>query len=148
MRYSQERLAFGRPIGDNQYIQGQIVDMYCQIEVLRSVLLRAMDSKEEGTDCSSLASLVKMIATQSLHEACLNAIRIHGNSGERRIRYLVRLLRDSVGVFFAGGTNEIHRDVVWTKLVKEYHRGSHQRSSLIREEYQNQATTFSLLTGA
>ena len=143
MRYSQDRLAFGRPIGDNQYIQGQIVDMYCQIEVLRSVLLRAMDSMEEGADCSSLASLVKMIATQSLHEACLNAIRIHGNSGYRRDQYFERLLRDSIGVFFAGGTIEIHRHVIWTNLVQEYQRGSRQRAGLNLGVYQNQTTAFS-----
>src|SRR5690606_12652351 len=148
MRYSQERLAFGRPIGDNQYIQGQVDDMYCQIEVLGSVLLGAMDSMEEGTGCSSLASLVKMIATQSLHEACLNAIRIHGNSGYRRDQYCERLLRDSIGVFFAGGTIEIHRHVIWTNLVQEYQRGSDQRAGLNLGVYQNQATAFSRPQGA
>lgn len=142
LKYSQERLAFGRPIGDNQYIQGQIVDMYCQIEVLRSVLLRAMDSIEEGVDCSSMASLIKMIATQSLHEACLSAIRIHGNSGYRRDQYFERLLRDSIGVFFAGGTIEIHKHVIWTNLVQDYQRGGSSRSGLNLGVYQNQTTAF------
>jgi len=143
LRYSQERLAFGRPIGENQYIQGQIVDMYCQVEVLRSVLLRAMDSMEQGVDCSSLASMVKMIATESLHEACLNAIRIHGNSGYRRDKYFERLLRDSIGVFFAGGTIEIHRHVIWTNLVEGFRKGERMRDGLNLGVYQNQnpATT-------
>ncbi|MCD8522369.1 MAG: acyl-CoA/acyl-ACP dehydrogenase [Saccharospirillaceae bacterium] len=147
LRYSQERMAFGRPIGDNQYIQGQIVEMYCQIEVLRSVLLRAMDSMEQGVDCSSLASLVKMIATESLHEACINAIRIHGNSGYRRDKYFERLLRDSIGVFFAGGTIEIHRHVIWTNLVEGFRRGEQAREGLnlgvYQHQNQNPATAFS-----
>lgn len=111
--------------------------MYCQVETLRSVLLRAMDSMEQGDDCSSLASLVKMIATESLHEACLSAIRIHGNSGYRRDKYFERLLRDSIGVFFAGGTIEIHRHVIWTNLVEGLRKGERIRDGLNLGAYKN-----------
>lgn len=141
LQYSQERQAFGRPIGDNQYIQGQIVEMYCQVEVLRSVLLRAMDSMEQGEDCSSLASLVKMLATENLHQACINAIRIHGNSGYRRDQYFERLLRDSIGVFFAGGTIEIHRHVIWNNLISELNQGKRSRQGLNLGVYQKADVT-------
>ena len=83
------------------------------------------------------------LTSRQLTEACLNAIRIHGNSGYRRDKYFERLLRDSIGVFFAGGTIEIHRHVIWTNLVEGFRKGERMRDGLNLGVYQNQnpATT-------
>lgn len=48
VRYSRQRETFGRPIGDNQYVQGHIVEAYTQLELLRGVLFRALSALERG----------------------------------------------------------------------------------------------------
>ncbi|HLD65679.1 MAG TPA: acyl-CoA dehydrogenase family protein [Pseudomonas sp.] len=134
--YSSQRLAFGRPISDNQYVQGQIVEVYTQIELLRSVLLRGLSALEQGQDCSTLASIIKILASETLHDACLTAMRIHGNYGYRRDHYFERLLRDSIGLFFAGGTIEIHKHVIWTNLLAEAQHASKDKTDLCLGVYQ------------
>ncbi len=135
LQYSLKRQAFGRPISDNQYVQGHIVQAYTQLELLRGVMVRGLTELEQGRDCSTLASIIKMLASEALHETCLNAMRIHGNYGYRRDNYYERLLRDSIGLFFAGGTSEIHKHVIWTNLVAEAQDGSKTKDDLRLDAY-------------
>jgi alkylation response protein AidB-like acyl-CoA dehydrogenase len=135
LQYSLKREAFGRPISDNQYVQGHIVQAYTQLELLRSVVGRGLTELEHGRDCSTLASIIKMLASESMHEACLNAMRIHGNYGYRRDFHFERLLRDSIGLFFAGGTSEIHKTVIWANLVAEAQNRSKAKDDLRLDAY-------------
>lgn len=137
VRYSRQRETFGRPIGDNQYVQGHIVEAYTQLELLRGVLFRALSALERGDDCSRLASIVKLVATEALHDACLKAMKIHGNYGYRQDQYYERLLRDSIGLFFAGGTAEIHKHVIWKELVSEVEGTIQSRKELRLDTYQS-----------
>jgi alkylation response protein AidB-like acyl-CoA dehydrogenase len=135
LQYSLKREAFGRPISDNQYVQGHIVQAYTQLELLRSVVVRGLTALEQGRDCSTLASIIKMLASEAMHEACLNAMRIHGNYGYRRDFHFERLLRDSIGLFFAGGTSEIHKTVIWANLVAEAQNRSKAKDDLRLDAY-------------
>lgn len=135
LQYSLKREAFGRPISDNQYVQGHIVQAYTQLELLRSVVVRGLAALEKGQDCSTLASIIKMLASEAMHEACLNAMRIHGNYGYRRDFHFERLLRDSIGLFFAGGTSEIHKTVIWANLVAEAQNRSKAKDDLRLDAY-------------
>ena len=135
LQYSLKREAFGRPISDNQYVQGHIVQAYTQLELLRSVVGRGLTELEHGRDCSTLASIIKMLASEAMHEACLNAMRIHGNYGYRRDFHFERLLRDSIGLFFAGGTSEIHKTVIWANLVAEAQNRSKAKDDLRLDAY-------------
>lgn len=135
LQYSLKREAFGRPISDNQYVQGHIVQAYTQLELLRSVVVRGLAALEKGHDCSTLASIIKMLASEAMHEACLNAMRIHGNYGYRRDFHFERLLRDSIGLFFAGGTSEIHKTVIWANLVAEAQNRSKAKDDLRLDAY-------------
>ena len=135
LQYSLKREAFGRPISDNQYVQGHIVQAYTQLELLRSVVGRGLTELEQGRDCSTLASIIKMLASEAMHEACLNAMRIHGNYGYRRDHHYERLLRDSIGLFFAGGTSEIHKTVIWANLVAEAQNRSKAKDDLRLDAY-------------
>ena len=135
LQYSLKREAFGKPISDNQYVQGHIVQAYTQLELLRSVVSRGLTELEQGRDCSTLASIIKMLASEAMHEACLNAMRIHGNYGYRRDFHFERLLRDSIGLFFAGGTSEIHKTVIWANLVAEAQNRSKAKDDLRLNAY-------------
>ncbi|MEO4045566.1 acyl-CoA dehydrogenase family protein [Pseudomonas sp. CAU 1711] len=135
LQYSLKREAFGRPISDNQYVQGHIVQAYTQLELLRSVVSRGLTELESGRDCSTLASIIKVLASEAMHEACLNAMRIHGNYGYRRDHHYERLLRDSIGLFFAGGTSEIHKTVIWANLVAEAQQRSKDKDDLRLDAY-------------
>jgi isovaleryl-CoA dehydrogenase len=114
----EERKAFGRPIGDNQYVQGHIVEMYTDMELLRSTAWRALDCLVRRQDCAALASVVKMTAAEAFHRATVGALRIHGNHGYRRGTVVERFCRDAPGLLLAGGTSEIHKTIIWRNLQR------------------------------
>jgi alkylation response protein AidB-like acyl-CoA dehydrogenase len=114
--YVQEREVFGHPIGDYQYVQGHIVEMVAGMELLRSTAWRAMDALIRGEEYSVLASVVKLHAAETFHKATVNAVRVFGNHGYRRGGVIERFCRDGVGILLAGGTAEIHKNIIWRKL--------------------------------
>lgn len=118
-QYSMERQAFGQPIGNNQYLQSYIVELETKHELLRSIMFRALDEIEAGQDCSKLASIIKMYSSEVFHESALAAMRVHGNYGYRKDNYYERLLRDALGLLFAGGTAEVHKRVIWEAIVNQ-----------------------------
>lgn len=130
LQYSQERQAFGKAIGDNQYVQQYIVDIESKLELLKGVIFRALNALEKGEDCSKLASIVKMFSAEIFHESSLSTMRVMGNYGYRRDNYYERLLRDAIGLLFAGGTAEIHKRVIWDSLVKEFNNKNQKRENL------------------
>ncbi|MGR6873394.1 acyl-CoA dehydrogenase family protein [Pseudomonas sp. HK3] len=119
-QYSQERHAFGKAIGDNQYVQQYIVEIESKLELLGGVIFKALNFIEQGRDCSKLASIIKMYSSEIFHESSLSAMRVLGNYGYRRENYYERLLRDAIGLLFAGGTTEIHKRVIWDSLLSDY----------------------------
>jgi alkylation response protein AidB-like acyl-CoA dehydrogenase len=120
---AEERKAFGRPIGDYQYVQEHIVNIHAGIELVRSAAWRAVDSLMRGEDCSALASVVKMTAARVFHESAIGALRVQGNHGYHRGHTIERFVRDAAGVFFAGGTEEIHKNIIWRKLQQQRAKG-------------------------
>lgn len=116
LEWTDERRAFGRPIGDYQYVQGHVVEMYAGMELVRSTALRVLDSLIQRRDCAALASVVKMAAAEAFHTAAIGALRIFGNHGYRRGSAVERLCRDAAGILLAGGTSEIHKTIIWRKL--------------------------------
>ncbi|MFT4776905.1 MAG: isovaleryl-CoA dehydrogenase [Oleispira sp.] len=130
LEYSQKRHAFGKAIGDNQYVQQYIVDIESKLELLKGVIFRALSALEKGKDCSKLASIVKMFSAEIFHESSLSAMRVMGNYGYRRENYYERLLRDAIGLLFAGGTAEIHKRVIWDSMVKEFNNENNKRENL------------------
>lgn len=135
-----EREAFGQPIGNYQYVQQGLVEIYMNLELLRGIVARAVDAMASGQDCSALASVAKLFATESFHSACVQAIRLHGNFGYRKDHPYERLCRDSIGVFFAGGTAEIHKRILWESLVRDVQAAPERQRELRLDSYVRKAT--------
>ena len=106
------------------------MDIETKLELLKGVIFRALHALEKGEDCSKLASIVKMFSAEIFHESSLSAMRVMGNYGYRRDNYYERLLRDAIGLLFAGGTAEIHKRVIWDSLAKDLKNENKKRENL------------------
>ncbi|NVK38747.1 MAG: acyl-CoA/acyl-ACP dehydrogenase [Gammaproteobacteria bacterium] len=140
-QYSQERHAFGSPIGNNQYVQQYIVDIESKLELLNGVIFKALYMIEQGRDCSKLASVIKMYSSEIFHESSLSAMRVLGNYGYRRENYYERLLRDAIGLLFAGGTTEIHKRVIWDSILSDVKNNPRVHKNLNLSWQENTART-------
>ena len=122
LSWVDERKAFGKAIGEYQYVQGHIVDIYAGMELVRSVAWRAMDALIRFEECGTLASVVKMTAAEVFHRATSGAMRVFGNHGYRRGHLIERFCRDAGGILFAGGTTEIHKNTIWRRIWQQHLR--------------------------
>jgi alkylation response protein AidB-like acyl-CoA dehydrogenase len=82
MDYLKERKQFGVPIGSFQALQHRAAQLHAEIELSKSVVLKALQTLDEGTeDCAELASLAKAKLSTTAHRATTEAIQMHGGIG-------------------------------------------------------------------
>ncbi|RNC86086.1 MAG: acyl-CoA dehydrogenase [Balneola sp.] len=118
LRYSQERKQFGKPIGNNQYIEGKLVDMATEIDAARLLVWRAATLKDQGKPYTTEASMAKLFASELSVKASLEAVQIHGGYGYTKEYHVERFLRDSKLMTIGEGTSEVQRLIIARELKK------------------------------
>ncbi|EOA25771.1 hypothetical protein CARUB_v10019133mg [Capsella rubella] len=109
--YIRQREQFGRPIGELQFIQGKVADMYTALQSSRDCDNGNIDPK----DCAGTILCAAERATQ----VALQAIQCLGGNGYINEYATGRLLRDAKLYEIGAGTSEIRRIVIGRGLFKE-----------------------------
>lgn len=120
LNYVKQRKVANSRIIKYQYIQKRLTDIKINLDALKSLLRITIDKFLHDEDISSLASQVKLKAIQNVKEFCLNAISCYGSYGVQKEAGLIRVLNDSMGGSIAGGTEEIHRNMIFAKMLREH----------------------------
>ena len=82
VNYLKERRQFGRVIGEFQGLQHRAAELYCELEITRSVVLHAqqqLDAKADGA--SRAVSMAKARAGRTATLAVQEAVQMHGGMG-------------------------------------------------------------------
>jgi len=79
--YLKERKQFGVLIGSFQALQHRAAKLFNEVEVTRSVVLKALQEADSDADISKLASLAKAKASKTAELATNEAIQMHGGIG-------------------------------------------------------------------
>ena len=80
--YLRERKQFGKLIGEFQALQHRAADLYCELEVTRSAVLKALQTLDESFDeASAIVSVAKARAGTSATQAVQEAVQMHGGIG-------------------------------------------------------------------
>jgi acyl-CoA dehydrogenase len=79
-RYANERVVFGRPIGQNQSIQHPLAKDYVSLLAASEVLSRAVQTYDEhgGEAVGALANAAKYLTTEAAFSACDSAMQTFG----------------------------------------------------------------------
>jgi len=117
LRYSKERVQFGRPIAKFQAIQWMLADMGTEIDAARLLIYRTAWLKDQGLDFVKEAAMAKLYASEVAERACFKAIQIHGGYGYMREYGIERLYRDQRLCTIGEGTSEIQRLVIARQLL-------------------------------
>lgn len=110
VRYSQERVQGGKPIGQHQAVAQMIGEMYTRLEAARSVLWRtswAVDHDEEYDP--KMSWLTKVVCSEAAYEVCRLALEVHGGMGYMRECPIEKYLRDVISFLHGAGNNHIFR---------------------------------------
>ena len=95
-RYANERIVFGRPIGQNQGIQHPLAKCWAQLEAANLMVMKAASLYDAGAECGVEANAGKYLAAEAAFEACHTAISTLGGMGYAQEYHVERYLRESI----------------------------------------------------
>ncbi len=116
LKYAKERVQFGQPIGKFQAVQFKLADIAMNIELARTMYLKAAWLKDTGQPYALEANYAKLFGSEISTKAALDAIQIHGGYGYINEFPVERYLRDSKLLEIGEGTSEVIRLVIARSL--------------------------------
>lgn len=120
VRYSKERVQFGRPISELEGIQFMLADMATEVEVARTMLFRVAWMKESHAGkYTKEAAMIKLYASEMSHRVCHKALQVHGGYGFMKEYKIERLYRDQRITEIYEGTSEIQKCVIARSILGE-----------------------------
>jgi alkylation response protein AidB-like acyl-CoA dehydrogenase len=93
--YANERVVFGRPIGQNQGVQFPIARCYAEIEAASLMVDKAARLFDAGLDCGAEANMAKMLASEASWRAGDVAMQTHGGFAFAREYHIERKFRET-----------------------------------------------------
>ena len=80
-RYANDRVVFGRPIGQNQGVQFPIADAYKETEAANLMRWKACELFDAAKPCGAQANMAKYLAAKASWEAANVCLQTHGGFG-------------------------------------------------------------------
>ena len=80
-KYVNERIVFGRPIGQNQGVQFPIAKAFVNIEAASLMRYKACELYDAGQPCGAEANMAKMLAADASWEAANACLQYYGGFG-------------------------------------------------------------------
>ncbi|WP_131782282.1 isovaleryl-CoA dehydrogenase [Legionella gresilensis] len=117
--YIHERKQFNQPIGEFQFIQGKLADMYTELNAARAYLYAVARACDSGMVSRKDAASVILYTAEKATQMALQAIQILGGNGYINEYPTGRLLRDAKLYEIGAGTSEIRRMLIGRELFKE-----------------------------
>ncbi len=112
VKYAQERLQFGRPIGSFQMIQDLLAKMVANITACQCLVARMAQLGVEGKMTDAHAALSKAFCTAKMRETVAWAREIFGGNGITTDYDVARFFADSEALYSYEGTYQMQNMIV------------------------------------
>jgi len=117
--YIHERKQFDKPIGEFQFMQGKIADMYTIMNAARAYVYAVAQACDRGETARKDAAGAILFAAEKATWMTLEAIQALGGNGYINDYPTGRLLRDAKLYEIGAGTSEIRRMLIGRELFTE-----------------------------
>jgi acyl-CoA dehydrogenase len=118
--HTQQRETFGQRLSDRQAIQWWIADAATKIHATRLMVVDAAEKQDRGEDVRTVASMVKVFATEMAQEILDHAMQSFGAMGmTRELPFAIMSQRIRLARIYEGPT-EVHRMVIARQVLKQY----------------------------
>lgn len=118
LKYSKERVQFGKPISEFQGISFKLADMATEIEASELLLRKAAHLKETHQPVTTVGAMAKMYASEACVRIANEAVQIHGGYGYTKDFPVEKFYRDSKLCTIGEGTTEIQKLVISRNILK------------------------------
>ena len=118
IKYSKERVQFGKPISANQAISFMLADMATKVEASRLLTYQAAALKDAHKPYSKEAAMAKLFASDSAMEVTTDAVQVLGGYGYSREYPCERFMRDAKICQIYEGTNQAQRMVIGGAVLR------------------------------
>ena len=110
--YTRTRLAFGRPLVDNQWIHFRLAELLTEVEALRQLNYHCVRLLVAGEDLTREVSMAKLKAGRLAREVADTCLQFHGGMGYVEEYPMARYFRDARLLSIGGGADEIMLGII------------------------------------
>lgn len=118
LKYSKERVQFGKPISQFQGISFKLADMATQIEASELLVHKAAFLKNLDRPVTLASAMAKMYASEVCVKVANEAVQIHGGYGYTKDFPVEKFYRDAKLCTIGEGTTEIQKVVIGKHILK------------------------------
>ncbi|NAS29663.1 acyl-CoA dehydrogenase [Flavobacteriaceae bacterium R38] len=118
LKYSKERIQFGKPISSFQGVSFKLADMATEIEASELLLHKAAFLKNTNKKVTTVGAMGKMYASEVCVKVANDAVQIHGGYGYTKDFPVEKFYRDSKLCTIGEGTTEIQKLVIARNILK------------------------------
>ena len=112
VKYTKERIQFGRRLSQFQNTQFQLADMHTRTQAAQYLVYAAAMKKQNHEDYSMDAAMAKLFAAKTASDVTRHAVQLIDGYGYTREYPVERMMRDAKITEIYEGTSEVQRMVV------------------------------------
>ena len=118
IKYTKERVQFGKPIAKQQNTQFQLADMYAKVQAAKWLVYSAAMKKQNHEPYSVDAAMAKLVAAETASDVTRRCVQLFGGYGYTREYPVERMMRDAKITEIYEGTSEVQRMVISGAILK------------------------------
>lgn len=118
--YVHNRTQFGQKVGEFQFVQGKLADMYTKLSASRAYVYAVGRACDQGQVSNKDCAGVILYSAERATEVALDAIQCLGGNGYINDYPTGRLLRDAKLYEIGAGTSEIRRLIIGREFNKDF----------------------------
>jgi butyryl-CoA dehydrogenase len=118
VKYSKQRVQFGRTIAKNQAIAFMLADMATRLEAARLLTYQAAYRKDKGLNYSKESAMAKVFASDAAMAITTDAVQIFGGYGYSQEYPVEHMMRDAKITQIYEGTNQAQRIVISSEILR------------------------------
>jgi citronellyl-CoA dehydrogenase len=104
--YLHQRIAFGRPLLKNQYLQYRLAELAAEVDLLRHYNYSIASARMAGLDTTRMATIAKLKSGRLGREVADWCLQFHGGIGYMEETWTTRFMRDTRLSSIGGGSDE------------------------------------------
>ncbi len=117
LKYTQERMVFGKPLIANQGLQFQLAEMATRIELSRLACYKAAWLVDQGQTDPKLNAMAKYFSAETAVWACDKALQMQGGYGYIDEYYIQRFYRHAKILEIYEGAKEAEKITIARRLI-------------------------------